>query len=72
MDTKTFKGAAASGTSIAGAIAATLSLIGMWVPVISSGAPITGDLITQSMGVLTLWLTLVFARRAIAKSGPTL
>lgn len=65
----TFKKAALSGTGISGAVSATLAMIALWVSVITQGAPITQDLIMQTLGVISLWLTLVFARRGIMKSG---
>ena len=54
-------------TGIWGAVTATLGMIGIWIPVLTQGAPITPELIAQTMGGITLWLTLIAARHAILK-----
>ena len=69
VDNTTLKGAVRSGTSVSGAVAATLALIPLWLPVISGAQPVTEMVIAETMGVVSLWVVLVFARRAIAKSG---
>ena len=69
MDPTTFKGAVATGTSVSAAIAATLFTFGLWTPVIFQKAPITLELMNGTLGLISLWVTVVFARRAMAKKG---
>jgi len=63
-----FAAAAVTGTGISGAIAATLAVAGLWLPVFTEHAPITSELLSQTLGVISLWVTLIFARKAVLKA----
>ena len=66
--TPSFAAGAVTGTGISGAITATIWVAGLWLPVFTEHAPITSELLSHTLGVLSLWVTLIFARKAVLKA----